>query len=118
MKDVTPQNMRCAMVTECPAIIEVTPQDMRCAIGASCPAIFDVTPEPMACALGESCPAIYETQAQDGHIIIGKIMGFAPQTADRDAMLSGVPEEIRQRIGPDEFAIWVPKGMVKPGDAA
>lgn len=92
---------------------DVTPKAHRCTLGG-CPAILEVTPEPMQCAASMSCPAIYEQQ--DGHIIIGKIMGFSPQTADREAMLSGVPEEIRSRIGPDEFAIWVPKGLVKPGD--
>jgi hypothetical protein len=135
MKDVTPAKFACVATFSCPAIIEVTPQDMRCQLGF-CPAVFDVTPAAMACGgtmsarpaifdvtpgaaacvIGVSCPAIYERE--DGHIIIGKIMGFAPQTADREAMLAGVPEEIRPRIGPDEFAIWVPKGLVKPGDGA
>lgn len=105
MKDTTPASMRCGYTLTCPAIIEVTPQDMRCAATFSCPAVFEVTPEAMAC------------DVMDGHIIIGKIMGFAPQTNDRKAMLAGVPEEISRRIGPDEFAIWVPKGLVKPGDA-
>lgn len=61
----------------------------------------DVTPKTHRCAIGASCPAIYEQQ--DGHIIIGKVM-------------TEIPEEVAKRIGPDEFAIWVPKGLVKPGD--
>ena len=115
MKDVTPKAHRCSLGA-CPAILEVTPEAMRCAIQASCPSLFEVTPEAMRCGASfSSCPAIYEQQ--DGHIVIGKIMGFSPQTADKKAMLSGVPEEIRPRIGPDEFAVWVPRGLVKPGDA-
>jgi hypothetical protein len=62
----------------------------------------DVTPKALRCAIGASCPAIYEQQ--DGHIIIGKVM-------------KEIPEEVARRIGPDEFAVWVPRGLVKPGDA-
>lgn len=130
--EVTPQDMRCGETLTCPSLFEVTPEAMRCAIGASCPAVFEVTPDAMRCKY-TVCPAIFEVtpeamqrgkmnclaiyEQQDGHIVIGKIMGFSPQTADREAMLSGVPEEIRPRIGPDEFAVWVPRGLVKPGDA-
>lgn len=60
----------------------------------------DVTPKSLRCTFG-GCPAIYEQQ--DGHIVIGKVM-------------KEIPEEVAQRIGPDEFAVWVPRGLVKPGD--
>jgi hypothetical protein len=99
MKEVTPKAHRC-WPTHCPAIFEVTPAEMRCHIAASCPAIFEVTPEPMACELAASCPAIFEQQ--DGHLIIGKKVI--------------IPEELKDRIGIDEILIWVPKGLVKPGD--
>lgn len=96
---------------------DITPETMRCHSGMDgCPALIEVTPQDMACVAMQSCSAIYERE--DGHVIIGKIMGFSPQTPDRDAMLAGVPEEIRGRVGPDEFAIWVPKGMVKPGEGS
>lgn len=101
MKDVTPKAHRCTF-GGCPAILEVTPQDLRCAYAAACPSLFEVTPEVMRCAIAASCPAIYEQQ--DGHIIIGKVM-------------KEIPEEVAKRIGPDEFAVWVPRGLVRPGDA-
>ncbi len=80
---------------------DVTPKAHRCTLGG-CPAILEVTPEAMRCDFGASCPAIYEQQ--DGHIVIGKVM-------------TEIPEEVAKRIGPDEFAVWVPRGLVKPGDA-
>jgi hypothetical protein len=101
MKDVTPMAHRCHYGESCPAILEVTPQDMRCAISFSCPSLYEVTPEAMKCGDHLTCPAIYEQQ--DGHIIIGKVM-------------TEIPEEVARRIGPDEFAVWVPRGLVKPGD--
>jgi hypothetical protein len=54
----------------------------------------------MACSMTASCPAIFEQQ--DGHLIIGKKVP--------------IPEELKDRIGEDETLIWVPKGLVKPGD--
>jgi hypothetical protein len=100
MKDMTPKAHRCSLGA-CPAILEVTPQDLRCEVMA-CPSLFEVTPEAMKCGTSfSSCPAIYEQQ--DGHIIIGKVM-------------KEIPEEVAKRIGPDEFAVWVPRGLVKPGD--
>lgn len=101
MRDVTPKAYRCEAAMACPAILEVTPQDMRCAIGASCPSLYEVTPGATKCGGTLTCPALYEQQ--DGHIIIGKVM-------------TEIPGEVAKRIGPDEFAIWVPKGLVKPGD--
>lgn len=65
----------------------------------------DVTPQKFGCATMASCPALYQTE--DGDITIGKII--APHD---------LPEEIRQRVGPGECAVWTPKGMLKPGDAA
>jgi hypothetical protein len=84
---------------------DVTPKALRCTFGG-CPAIIEVTPQDMRCGVMASCPAIYEQEQEDGHYIIGKIV--APER---------IPEEIRQRIGPDEQLIWTPKGLVKPGDA-
>lgn len=122
MKDITPKAHRCAIGVSCPAILEVTPQDMRCDDTLTCPSVFEVTPEAMKCHVGESCPSLYETtpealkcggswtscpalyEQQDGHIVIGKVM-------------KEIPEEVAKRIGPDEFAVWVPRGLVKPGDA-
>jgi hypothetical protein len=102
MRDVTPKTHRCAIGASCPAILEVTPQDMRCGgTVSSCPSLYEVTPEAVKCGDHLTCPAICEQQ--DGHIIIGKVM-------------TEIPEEVAKRIGPDEFAIWVPKGLVKPGD--
>jgi hypothetical protein len=60
-----------------------------------------VTPTAAKCGIGASCPAIYEQE--DGHIIIGKV-------------IESVPEEVAKKIGPGEFAVWVPKGLVKPAD--
>lgn len=116
--EVTPQDMRCGETLTCPSLFEVTPEAMRCAIGASCPAVFEVTPDAMRCKY-TVCPAIFEVtpeamqrgkmnclaiyEQQDGHIIIGKAM-------------KEIPEEVAKRIGPDEFAVWVPRGLVKPGD--
>jgi hypothetical protein len=87
---------------ECDVMKDVTPKALRCAIGASCPAIYEVTPEAMKCDVAMAYPSLYEQQ--DGHIIIGKVM-------------KEIPEEVARRIGPDEFAAWVPRGLVKPGDA-
>lgn len=100
MKDVTPKAHRCTLGA-CPSLFEVTPEAMRC-FPSSCPAVFEVTPESMQCGASfSSCPAIYEQQ--DGHIIIGKVM-------------KEIPEEVAKRIGPDEFAVWVPRGLVRPDD--
>lgn len=83
---------------------DVTPQSMRCDIGVDvgCPAIIEVTPADMGCVVGQ-CPAIFEHE--DGYLVIGKIM-------------KEIPKEVFARIGHDEIAIWVPKGLVKPGDGA
>ncbi|HEY3475423.1 MAG TPA: hypothetical protein VGK56_12490 [Anaerolineales bacterium] len=81
---------------------DVTPEAMKCAIGASCPSLFEVTPEAAKCgALMSSCPAIYEQQ--DGYLIIAK-------------SVASIPDEIKSRVGQDEVVVWVPRGLVKPGD--
>lgn len=63
--------------------------------------IKNLTPAHLRCAITTFCPAVYEQEG--GTLIIGKIVP--------------VPEELAGRIGPDEALVWVPKGMVKPGDS-
>lgn len=79
---------------------DITPKAHRCEIGASCPAILEVTPQDLCCMAG-GCPAIYEQQ--DGFLIIGK-------------SVASIPEEIKGRVGQDEIVVWVPRGLVRPGD--
>ncbi len=40
VKEVTPEELRCAPFGVCPAVFEVTPEEVRCGIGA-CPSVFD-----------------------------------------------------------------------------
>lgn len=84
-------------------IAEITPTDMRCAIATSCPALYDVTPAEMACLLSQ-CPSLIETPPMPGFegggvIVIGKVHDVTALVADR--------------IGPDEFAVLVPKKLLK-----
>jgi hypothetical protein len=67
----------------------------------------DVTPKKFKC-WPTHCPAILEAEDGEsqhgrGHFIIGKKVDLWPQ-------------ELAERVGKDEFLVWVPKGMVKPGD--
>jgi hypothetical protein len=57
----------------------------------------EITPADMACELTMSCPALFEGVA--GVWVIGK--------------LPAIPEAIKARVGPDEGAVWVPKGLLK-----
>lgn len=76
---------------------EITPASERCDWGG-CPALFEeITPATEKCAIGATCPALYEHDA--GIWVIGK--------------LPAIPEAIKARVGPDEGAVWVPKGLLK-----
>lgn len=77
---------------------DVTPENMRCSI-SQCAAILEVTPQDMRC-ISHYCPSVSEQK--DGYLIIGKIVE--------------APAELRDRVGPDETVLWVPRGLVKPND--
>lgn len=74
----------------------ITPKNLQCEWG-QCPALYEVTPADMKCTYMASCPAIFEQE--DGILIIGKRVA--------------IPEEIKNRVGPDEDVLWVPKGLLK-----
>jgi hypothetical protein len=59
----------------------------------------EVTPSAFVCHSASCCPAVFETE-NNSYVIIGKKLSVSAE-----AQLAG-------RIGADEFAIEVPKGMI------
>ncbi len=120
-KDITPKAMRCAIGT-CPGLYDVTPAEMRCAIAAACPALVEVTPEAMACSLGISCPGLHEVTPEAMACLLSQCPGLH-ETPPMPGFESGgvivigkihdVTALVKHRIGPDEFAVVVPKALLK-----
>ncbi len=62
--------------------------------------LTEITPAAFACgSCSCNCPAVFETE-NDSYVVIGKML---PASA---------VEQLRGRIGADEFVIEVPKGMI------
>lgn len=59
----------------------------------------DITPSEFICHSSSCCPAVFET-GNDSYVIIGKKLSVSAEA------------QIAGRIGADEFAIEVPKGMI------
>lgn len=62
----------------------------------------DVTPAKFACVAMASCPKLL--QGDEFDVVIGK-------------RIDVLPASVAERVGPDEIAVMLPKGLVKPGDA-
>ncbi|MGM0421738.1 MAG: hypothetical protein ACQEQL_01415 [Pseudomonadota bacterium] len=60
----------------------------------------NITPENFMCHTSSCCPAVYETEV-GSYVIVGKKLSTEAQNA------------IADRIGDDEYAIEVEKGMIK-----
>lgn len=113
MKDITPVAMRCQRPIHftCPSLFEVTPEEMRCTEAAMCPALIAEVPDApdvsAACFGPTECPALIEETVpgtndlfpEGGVWVIGK--------------RAVIPDEVKARIGIDEAAVLVPKGLLK-----
>lgn len=100
VKEITSKDMICLTGT-CPGIYEVkeiTSKEDICSM-TFCPGIFNIknkTSTEEKCAL-TACPEIYEVE--EGYILIGKKINL------KNFGLEG-------KVGDDEVANWVPKGII------
>jgi hypothetical protein len=102
MKEITPEYLRCALGS-CPSVFEVTPAELRCAALASCPSLHEVTPEALRCGVSQ-CPSLFEgPEWQDGAVIV----------VGKKDIPQALFDQMKHKIGEDEFAVIVPKGLLK-----
>jgi hypothetical protein len=83
---------------------EITPAELRCAALASCPSLHEVTPEALRCDEDPACPSLFEApEWEDGAVIV----------VGKKDIPQALYDQMKHKIGPDEFAVIVPTGLLK-----